>query len=197
MKKILIISVLILACLIFSPAVKAAAPIDSDNDGLSDDLEIKFGTDKDNPDSDNDGYKDGLEIDWAYNPVSTSTDKLTQKIEVDLKNQKLYYLVGGNKWKEFKISSGKKSMPTPKGDFKIANKSKKAWSKTYGLWMPNWLGLNKSGIGIHELPIWPNGYREGEKHLGIPVSHGCVRLGVKEAPYLFDRLAVGTNVKIY
>ena len=198
MKKTLISIFLIFSLFIASASVlRASAPLDSDNDGVSDDLEIKFGTDKDNPDSDNDGYKDSLEIDWGYNPTSTSTAKLAQKVEVDLKNQKLYYLVSGNRWKEFKISSGKKSMPTPKGDFKITSKSKKAWSKTYGLWMPNWLGLNTKGIGIHELPIWPNGYREGENHLGTPVSHGCVRLGVKEAPYLFDRLGVGTNVKIY
>lgn len=178
-------------------AVQAEAPLDSDKDGLSDQLELQFKTDKNNPDTDGDGFKDAVEIDWGYNPLASSTDKLAQRIEVDLKKQKIYYFVGSIKWKEFKVSTGKASMPTPKGDYKIQNKVKKAWSKTYGLWMPYWLGLNKAGIGIHELPIWPSGYREGENHLGIPVSHGCIRLGLKDAPYLFDRLAVGTIIKIY
>lgn len=178
-------------------AVQAEAPLDSDNDGLSDQLELQFKTDKNNPDTDGDGFKDSAEIDWGYNPLSSSTVKLAQRIEVDLKKQKIYYFVGNYKWKEFKVSTGKASMPTPKGEYKIQNKVKKAWSKTYGLWMPYWLGLNKAGIGIHELPIWPSGYREGENHLGIPVSHGCIRLGLKDAPYLFDRLAVGTIIKIY
>lgn len=198
MKKYLVLLFLIFSYLVLTtPILKAAAPLDSDQDGLSDDMELKFKTDQNNPDSDGDGYRDGAEVDWAYNPLSSTSVRMIQKIEIDLKNQKLNYFVSGIKWKEFKISSGKRSMPTPKGEFKIVNKAKKAWSKTYGLWMPNWLGLNKAGIGIHELPIWPGGYREGEKHLGTPVSHGCVRLGVKEAPYLFERLGVGTNVKIY
>ena len=170
--------------------------VDSDNDGLSDSLEARFKTDPLNPDSDGDGYKDGQEVDWAYNPLSTSTVKLSQKIEIDLKTQTLSYYVGSVIWKEFKISSGKSSTPTPKGKFKIINKSIKAWSRTHKLWMPYWLGLNSSGIGIHELPIWPNGYREGESHLGLPVSHGCIRLGIGSAKYLFDRVEKGVEVTI-
>jgi lipoprotein-anchoring transpeptidase ErfK/SrfK len=178
-------------------SVRAAAPLDSDGDGLSDALELQFKTDKDNPDSDGDGFKDYVEIDWGYDPMDISKSKLEQRVEVDLKKQKIYYFVDNYKWKEFKVSTGKKSMPTPKGSYKIQNKVKKAWSKTYGLWMPYWLGLNTNGVGIHELPVWPSGYREGENHLGTPVSHGCIRLGLKDAPYLYERLQVGTTVKIY
>lgn len=176
--------------------VLAAAPIDSDGDGLTDEMELKFQTDINNPDSDGDGYKDLRELDWAYSPISSSTIKLSQRLEIDLKKQRLYYFVDDILWREFVVSTGKRSMPTPKGEFTIKNKIKKAWSKTYGLWMPNWLGLG-GGIGIHELPIWPNGYREGESHLGTAVSHGCIRLGTKEAPYLFERLGMGVKVKIY
>ncbi|MFZ2309980.1 MAG: L,D-transpeptidase [Patescibacteria group bacterium] len=177
--------------------VRAEAPLDADKDGLSDVLELQFNTDKDNPDSDGDGFKDYMEIDWGYDPMDISDSKLDQRVEIDLKKQKIYYFVDNYKWKEFKVSTGKKSMPTPKGEYKIQNKVKKAWSKTYGLWMPYWMGINAPGIGIHELPIWPSGYREGENHLGVPVSHGCIRLGVKDAPYLYSRLQVGTTIKIY
>ena len=62
--------------------------------------------------------------------------------------------------------------------------------------MPYWLGLG-GGIGIHELPIWPNGYREGENHLGTPVSHGCIRLGLKNAVYIYERVTPGISVKVY
>ena len=59
--------------------------------------------------------------------------------------------------------------------------------KAYGLWMPFWLGLDRGRIGIHELPVWPSGYREGEDHLGKAVSHGCIRLGVGSASiYLIE-----------
>lgn len=204
--KFLFYLLLILPLLFWTTPVKAAGPIlvapilvtpiDSDKDNLSDNLELKFKTDINNSDSDSDGFKDGDEVDWGYNPLSSSTVKLVQRIEIDLKKQRLSYFVGGLKWREFIVSTGKKSMPTPKGEFKIQNKIKKAWSKTYGLWMPYWLSLG-GRIGIHELPIWPNGYREGENHLGIPVSHGCIRLGLKDAAYLFNRVAPGVIVKIY
>lgn len=169
---------------------------DVDQDGLSDDWEIKFKTDPLKADSDNDGHKDGAEIDFAYDPLSSSSKKLSQKIEINLKTQTLSYYVSSQKWKEFIISSGRVGMDTPKGSFKIVNKTKKAWSKTYKLWMPYWLGLNIRGIGIHELPLWPSGYREGENHLGKKVSHGCIRLGVGPAKYLFERVGVGTEVTI-
>jgi len=197
MRNKLFISLLVLVPLLFWAApLKAAAPLDSDNDGLPDNLELQFKTDPQNPDSDSDGFKDGAEVDWGYNPLASSTVKLPQRIEVDLKNQRLTYFVNNIKWREFKVSTGKKSMPTPKGTFKIKNKIVKAWSKEYKLWMPYWMGV-VGGVGIHELPIWPNGYREGENHLGTPVSHGCIRLGIGAAPYIFDRVAVGTEVKIY
>ncbi len=195
MRNKLIIIFLFSFCLVANP-VWSAAPLDSDSDGLTDEMELKFGTDINNPDSDGDGFKDLREIDWAYDPLSSSTKKIEQKIEIDLKKQRLYYFVNNIQWREFKVSTGKTSMPTPKGEFTIKNKIKKAWSKNYGLWMPYWLGLG-GGVGIHELPIWPNGYREGESHLGKAVSHGCIRLGVKDAPYLFNRVDTGVKIKIY
>ena len=170
---------------------------DADKDGLSDALELKFKTDPLNPDSDADGHKDGAEIDFAYDPLSSSTAaRLMRRIEINLKTQKLVYLVGGASWKEFLISSGKASMATPTGEYKIINKSKKAWSSTYKLWMPYWLGLDRGRIGIHELPLWPSGYREGEDHLGKPVSHGCVRLGIGPAQYIYERVDMGTVVVV-
>lgn len=180
----------------FNPNPVKAAQSDMDKDGLNDLLELKFKTDPFKIDSDDDTYSDFKEIDFGYNPLSSSTKKINQKIEISLSKQKMTYYVGGEKWKELIVSTGKKNTPTPTGEFKIVNKSKKAWSKAYGLWMPFWLGLDRGRIGIHELPVWPNGYREGENHLGKPVSHGCVRLGVGAAQYIYDRIDIGTEVKI-
>jgi len=178
----------------FNPERVKADKSDMDKDGLSDAWEIKFKTDALNPDSDGDGFLDGAEIDAAHDPLASSTKKLPLKIEINLKKQQLTYFVSGQPWKIFSVSTGKASMPTPKGTFKILNKNKKAWSKTYGLWMPYWLGLGQ--FGIHELPVWPSGYREGENHLGKPVSHGCIRLGIGPAQYVYDRVGTGTEVII-
>ncbi|MDO9399549.1 MAG: L,D-transpeptidase family protein [bacterium] len=168
---------------------------DYDNDGLSDEMEIKFKTDLTNPDTDGDGYKDGAEIAKGYNPLDSKLKaKLIKKIEINLKQQKLSYFLSDVKLGEFLVSSGKNNS-TPKGNFKTSNKSIKAWS-SYGLWMPYWIGIENQKFGIHELPVWPNGYREGQNHLGTPVSHGCIRLGIGSAKIIYDWVEKGTPVII-
>ena len=123
-------------------------------------------------------------------------DGAQKNIIVELaKVQKLHYYLGDMELGSFSISAGKASTPTPTGNFKIINKSPKAWS-SYGLWMPYWMGLGTGKFGFHELPIWPNGFREGENHLGVAVSHGCIRLGIGPAEYLYNWADIGTAVLI-
>lgn len=169
--------------------------VDTDNDGLSDRMELNFRTDLTNPDTDKDGFKDGEEIKNGYNPLLGNRAKLEKKIEVNLAKQKLSYFLGDVRLGIFPVSSGLYGS-TPKGNFTISNKSLKAWSP-YGLWMPYWLGITGKQFGIHELPVWPNGYREGQDHLGKPASHGCIRLGIGPAKELYNWAEVGTLVKIY
>jgi hypothetical protein len=117
-------------------------------------------------------------------------------IDIDLTHQKLCRLEGSTVVDCFIISSGKPSMPTPTGTFSILSKNPKAWSAQYGLWMPYWQQIY-GPYGIHELPEWPNGYKEGQDHLGTPVSHGCVRLGVGDAGTVFGWTEIGTPVYIH
>lgn len=171
---------------------------DTDSDGVSDYDEIFiYLTDPQIADTDSDGFTDSEEIKSGFDPLDSKNKNKAKYIKIDLKSQTLSYYLGKSKAiNTYKISSGKRSMPTPSGKFVIGNKSRKAWSKTYGLWMPYWLGLRGQNFGLHELPYWPNGYREGESHLGTPVSHGCVRLGIGPAKTLFDWTEVGTPVII-
>lgn len=180
----------------YNPEPVRANKSDMDGDGVSDYFEYHFGTDPFLKDTDGDGYDDFTEIDNAYNPLSKEPEKLPVRVEINLSNQAMSFFVNNIKWREFPVSTGKASMPTPTGEFTVVNKIDKAWSKTYGLWMPFWLGLDRGSIGIHELPVWPGGYREGEDHLGKAVSHGCIRLGVGAAEYVYDRLKVGDKIII-
>jgi len=120
-----------------------------------------------------------------------------KNIKVDVgAAQRVYYYLGETKIGSFPVSAGKASMPTPRGNFKIINKHLRPWS-SYGLWMPYWLGMGSGRFGFHELPVWPSGYREGESHLGMAVSHGCIRLGVGPAEFLYNWAEIGTPVLIY
>ncbi len=183
----------------YSPYTKKMVKLeddDYDNDGLSDRMELNFGTNPTIPDTDGDGYSDGDEIDNGYSPLSADKILLSKRIEINTEEQTLSYFLDGVKLNEFLISSGKASTPTEKGTFNIINKSIKAWSP-YGLWMPYWMGLKDGSFGLHQLPVWPNGYREGENHLGVPVSHGCIRLGIKPSEILYNWAEIGTPVVIY
>jgi len=117
-------------------------------------------------------------------------------IDIDLSQQKLCMIEGNNILGCYIISSGKPSTPTPKGTRTIQDKSPRAYSAPYGLYMPYWQGMG-GGYGIHELPEWPGGFKEGESHLGIPVSHGCVRLGVGPAQTVYNWTDIGTPVYIH
>ena len=118
-------------------------------------------------------------------------------IEIDLSSQQLFQFDGQNLIATHKVSTGKWSMPTPTGTFSINSKNPRAYSPTYNLYMPYWMAFIGSKYGIHELPEWANGYKEGQNHLGTPVSHGCIRLGVGDAQAVYDWVDVGTPVVIH
>jgi hypothetical protein len=168
--------------------------VDSDGDGLNDRDEILYKTNLSLRDTDGDGVGDWHEIVSGNDPLLPG-QRIKKQIKINLAKQEMTYNQGGVSLGTFRISSGKPSMPTPSGKFHIQNKSIKAWSATYGLWMPYWLGIG-GRVGIHELPIWPGGYREGENHLGKAVSHGCIRLGIGSAQKIFEWSEIGTEVLI-
>lgn len=119
-------------------------------------------------------------------------------IDINLKEQVMVIFEDGKALDAFLVSSGKRGMDTPQGNFKIFNKHPRLWSKKYSLYMPYWMAIVGSGLfGIHELPEWPSGYKEGQNHLGIPVSHGCVRLGVGPAKRVYDWAEIGIPVVIH
>lgn len=119
-------------------------------------------------------------------------------IDINLKEQVMVIFEGGSALDAFLISSGKRGMDTPQGSFKVFNKHPRPWSKKYSLYMPYWMAIVGSGLfGIHELPEWPSGYKEGQNHLGIPVSHGCVRLGVGPAERVYNWAEIGTPIVIH
>lgn len=118
-------------------------------------------------------------------------------IEVNLAQQALYTIEGSNLVGQYRVSTGKWSMPTPQGEYTINNKNARAYSNKYNLYMPYWMAFIGSEYGIHELPEWPDGTKEGESHLGTPVSHGCIRLGRGSAEAVYNWTDVGTPVYIH
>lgn len=132
-----------------------------------------------------------------YSPGNNPGKYPGRFIEINLSEQNLYRFDGTSLVETHKVSTGKWSMPTPEGEYSINNKDPRAYSQRYELYMPYWMAFIGSEYGIHELPEWPDGTKEGESHLGTPVSHGCVRLGRGDAQAVYDWVEIGTPVFIH
>lgn len=57
-----------------------------------------------------------------------------------------------------------------------------------------------SGYGLHALPSLGNDggifWTEALTHIGIPVSHGCVRILPEDAIWLYDFTEIGDTVTV-
>jgi lipoprotein-anchoring transpeptidase ErfK/SrfK len=118
--------------------------------------------------------------------------------------RRLYLYDGTRYWRTFGIAVGQSSYPTPLGRWRIVVKARNPW------WYPpdspwaqgaspippgpgnplgtRWMGLNASGVGIHGTP--------DAASIGYSASHGCIRMRIPDAEWLFTRVRLGTPVFI-
>jgi len=105
----------------------------------------------------------------------------------------------------FPVATGQSAWPTPLGRFQIVVKQKNPWwfPPTQDSWAAGakpvppgpgnplgtrWMGLSAPGVGIHGTSEpWSIGHSE---------SHGCIRMQIPSAEWLYNRVRVGTPVFI-
>jgi len=172
----------------------AQAAVDSDADGLSDDIETKLGTDPNNSDTDGDTYLDSVEVKNGFSPFAGNRSRaIKRSVEIDLSKQKFYYLVNGVRIGTMLTSTGRPSAPSPVGTFKILRKVPvKTYYTITGGSYPNtkWNLEYKRGFYIHTA-YWHNDF-------GIrPRSGGCINLTLADATKMYKFLDIGDSVKIY
>lgn len=187
-----LIFILALPILLFCVPARAAEPVDSDGDGLSDATESALGTDPYNPDTDGDGYNDGLEVSQGFNPQMGGGDRsLPRRVEVNLSNQTLTYYFNDVKVGTMPISSGLLRTPTPTGTFFILRKlpSVRYQGLTYDYPNTKWNLEFKPTYYLHGA-YWHNQF--GKK----PMSHGCINIAYKDVEKLYNFLDVGDEVNV-
>ena len=125
-------------------------------------------------------------------------------VVIDRGSNTLRLYRGMRPWRAFRVATGTAQYPTPSGSFKIVDMQRHPW------WYPppsdwarglkpvppgpgnplgtRWMGLSAGAVGIHGTP--------DAASVGYSASHGCIRMYVDEATWLFDHVSVGTPVYI-
>ncbi len=126
-------------------------------------------------------------------------------VRVSIAEQKICIEAYGNECaREYPVSTGERETPTPIGDFKIHFKQELRVSGGETPYrMPNYMALKDNGeYGLHALPYLGNStsgsvfWHEALWHIGVPVSHGCVRLLPDHSDEIFEMIPVDTPVII-
>jgi lipoprotein-anchoring transpeptidase ErfK/SrfK len=117
---------------------------------------------------------------------------------------RLFLYRGEHKRTKLGVATGQPSYPTPLGEFTIVSKQLNPW------WYPpdsdwaaglspvppgpgnplgtRWMGLSAPGVGIHGTP--------DAASIGYSASHGCIRMRIPDAEWLFEHVSEGTPVFI-
>jgi lipoprotein-anchoring transpeptidase ErfK/SrfK len=137
--------------------------------------------------------------------LKAAAAKATPVIVIHRGSNRLYLYNGVHLVRVFPVATGQAAWPTPLGQFQIVVKQKNPWwfPPTQDSWAagakpvppgPNnplgtrWMGLSAPGVGIHGTDEpWSIGHSE---------SHGCIRMQVPSAEWLYNRVLVGTPVFI-
>ena len=133
---------------------------------------------------------------------------------VSISKQRLYLITGDQIYIDSPISSGKAGHSTPQGNFSIMEKDADHRSSIYGNFVDRSGRVVRSGISS-KIDSAPSGTRyQGAPmkwfcrltgngvgfHIGIlpgyPASHGCIRLPEDIAPLIYQKVKVGTRVRV-
>src|SRR5580693_7004067 len=112
-------------------------------------------------------------------------------IAIDKNTQQMSVAVDGAQRYTWPVSTGRPGYDTPNGTFKVNRMDADHFSQEWdNAPMPHTMFFDLHGHAIH-------GFSD-VKHLGLPVSHGCVRLSPDHAATLFDLVKQQTmaNTKV-
>lgn len=122
--------------------------------------------------------------------LATGRTDLHRYLRVNLSEQKLYAYEDGYLVKEFLISSGRRPLVTPTGEFTVFRKLATHLYSGPGYYLPGvkWNLNFKPSYYIHGT-YWHNNF-------GHPMSHGCVNMRTEEAGWVYEFADIGTKVII-
>jgi lipoprotein-anchoring transpeptidase ErfK/SrfK len=130
--------------------------------------------------------------------------ELDEAIVIMRDSNRLLFFDDGKYVRWFGVATGQSAYPTPLGDYEIVTLQRNPW------WYPppspwaedadpvppgpgnplgtRWMGLSAPYVGIHGTP--------DAASIGYSASHGCIRMRIPDAEWLFQHVKLGTPVFI-
>jgi len=149
--------------------------------------------------------REPIQLSFRMLQPKATPDSIGHAIVIRRGENRLYLYNGRHFVRRFQVATGQSSYPTPLGHFEVVIKERNPW------WYPpvgsawavgekpvppgpgnplgtRWMGLSAPDVGIHGTP--------DAASIGYSASHGCIRMRIPEAEWLFGHVEVGTQVFI-
>jgi lipoprotein-anchoring transpeptidase ErfK/SrfK len=137
-------------------------------------------------------------------PPSVTARNFGPVIVIHRGSNQMFVYNGDRAWRTFPVATGQAIYPTPLGSWHIVDMQRNpwwrppdsAWAKGLRPIPPGpgnplgtrWMGLDAAGVGMHGTP--------DAASIGYSASHGCIRMQIPDAEWLFGQVHIGTPVFI-
>lgn len=129
--------------------------------------------------------------------ITSNTNYL---VFVNIAEQKTYVYEGSkNDWtldKTFTCSTGIEGKETPVGIFTVQTRAPWFFSPKYGQGGKYYVQFMGNYL-FHSIPFNSDKTTISDPTLGVPASHGCIRLSVEDSKWLYDNVQNGSKIIIY
>ena len=145
-----------------------------------------------------------IRLDFEIQKPKVGSAELDEAVVILRGSNRLLFFDDAKLVRWFRVATGLPEFPTPLGSFEIITLQRNPW------WYPppsewakdaepvppgpgnplgtRWMGISSPYIGIHGTP--------DAASIGYSASHGCIRMRIPDAEWLFGRMEIGTPVFI-
>jgi lipoprotein-anchoring transpeptidase ErfK/SrfK len=145
-----------------------------------------------------------IRLGFEFQKPEVEAAELDEAIVILRGSNKLLFFDNAKYVRWFGVATGQASFPTPLGNYEIVTLQRDPW------WYPppsdwaadadpvppgpgnplgtRWMGISAPYVGIHGTP--------DSASIGYSASHGCIRMRIPDAEWVFRRVEIGTPVFI-
>jgi lipoprotein-anchoring transpeptidase ErfK/SrfK len=145
-----------------------------------------------------------IRLPFAVQRPKVGTAELDEAVVILRGSNRLLFFDDAKMKRWFGVATGQSAFPTPLGTYEVVNMQRNPW------WYPppsgwakdadpvppgpgnplgtRWMGISAPYVGIHGTP--------DAASIGYSASHGCIRMRIPDAEWLFRHVKIGTPVFI-